>query len=62
LGEEFDDAVCEGVAWRCLDLIKGKNVQEKLLAKDRKKDFEELLADCAGVKGRRELRTGYVGY
>lgn len=62
LGEEADEVVVEGVAWKCLDLIKGKNVQEKLLTKDKKKDFEDLLADYAGVKGRRELRTGYRGF
>jgi len=62
LGEEFDEVIIEGVTWRCMELIADKNPTERILTRDKKKEFEALLADAGGLKGRRKLRTGYRGF
>jgi hypothetical protein len=62
LGEEFDEAVIEGVTWKCMELIADKSTQEKILVRDKRKDFESILQDCAGIKNRQQLRTGYRGF
>ena len=62
LGEKFDETIVEGVTWKCLELISGKNAMEKALMKDKKKDFEDSLQAEAGVKNRAQLSTPYRGY
>lgn len=62
LGEEFDEVVIEGVTWKCMDLISDKNAQEKVLVRDKKREFEEILRDSAGVKNRRSIRTAYRSF
>jgi len=62
LGEDFDEVIIEGVTWKCMELLSGKNAVEKALMKDKKKDFEDALFDQAGVEGRQELRSGYRGF
>jgi hypothetical protein len=57
LGTEFDDAVAEGVAWRCLELI-----EDDQRALGKRASFLDMLKDKAGVKIRRELRTGFRNF
>ena len=62
IGEEFDEAIIEGVTWKCMELISDKNAQEKVLVRDKKREFEDLLRDGAGLKNRRSVRTAYRGF
>jgi len=58
LGSSFDEAIIEGVTWKALELI-----EKYPEAMARKKSFEEMLADKAGVKlVRGPLRSGYRGF
>ncbi|RPI56283.1 MAG: hypothetical protein EHM49_00710 [Deltaproteobacteria bacterium] len=62
LGERFDEVVIEGVTWKCLESISGKDAVEKALMKTKENDFKDLLRDAASVKNRRNLKSVYRGF
>jgi len=58
IGEDFDEAIIEGVAWKALELI-----EDDLRAAKKETLFLNILKDKAAVKlARKRVRTPYRGY
>jgi hypothetical protein len=62
-GDEFDEVIVAGLLWRLYIILAGMDPTVKVgLGKDAKGEYLDLLAEYAGLKMRRKLRTSYVGY
>jgi hypothetical protein len=59
LGEDFDDAITEGLHWRALVKLSGFDAKVKAEAADQRQNYLDVLSDIATVKSKQFVSTVY---